>query len=129
MRINGPYLRKDGRFYLSIVKDNGKKTTMSYPKYLMEQKMGRKLDSSETIDHIDKNPTNNNLDNLRIMTRSENSKEWNKNHPRPTEIITLICKYCGMTFQRPKRTEYRNRITLKRDGPFCSKKCVGKCYH
>lgn len=41
MKIYGPYLRKDLRKHIVIVNDDGSKTTKSFPKYLMENKLGR----------------------------------------------------------------------------------------
>jgi len=71
MQIFGPYKRKsDGRQIVIVVEPNGRRRTVSYPKWLMEQHLGRKLDpNEETVDHIDSNFDNNNLDNLRIMPR------------------------------------------------------------
>lgn len=67
--VYGPYQGKDGRFRVIV---NG--VTVSYPKYLIEQNLGRKLDKDETVHHIDGDPTNNSLDNLQVINR--------KNHCR-----------------------------------------------
>jgi hypothetical protein len=37
MKIYGPYTGKDGRQRI-VLYENGKRTTVSYPKYLLEQK-------------------------------------------------------------------------------------------
>ena len=39
-------------------------------RYVMEQKLGRKLHSTEIVHHRDHNPLNNHLDNLELTTRS-----------------------------------------------------------
>ena len=41
---------------------------------LMEQKLGRKLKTEEHVHHIDEDKTNNILDNLTIMSRSDHTK-------------------------------------------------------
>lgn len=40
----------------------------------MEQYLGRKLRPDEIVHHIDGNKLNNNIENLKIMTRGEHSK-------------------------------------------------------
>lgn len=54
-KIYGPYLRKDGRQHLVIVEDN-KKYTISYPKWLMENHLKRKLDLRVTLSLPDAAP-------------------------------------------------------------------------
>lgn len=51
------------------IKINGKKKDEH--RYIMEQELGRKLTRDEVVHHEDENPRNNNVDNLKIMTRSE----------------------------------------------------------
>ena len=57
-KILGPYYRRDGRGFVVVTKPNGKKSTISYPKYLMEIKLDRYLEKNETVDHDDKDITN-----------------------------------------------------------------------
>lgn len=40
----------------------------------MEEKLGRKLSSSEIVHHIDGNKKNNSIENLQIVTRSEHAQ-------------------------------------------------------
>ena len=47
---------------------------MSYAKWLMEKELGRKLDRNEVVLHIDGNAYNNDLDNLRVVTRADLAK-------------------------------------------------------
>ena len=51
-------------------------------RYVMEQHIGRYLNSSEVIHHIDNNPINNDIANLRLMSRSEHRKLHDKEHKR-----------------------------------------------
>lgn len=41
---------------------------------VMEQIIGRRIFANEVVHHIDKNRTNNNPDNLQLMTRAEHAK-------------------------------------------------------
>jgi hypothetical protein len=73
MKIYGPYLRKDGRKHVIIIHDNGISQTRSYPRLLLEQKLGRSLTDEETVDHIDGDFTNDAPENLRALSRVENA--------------------------------------------------------
>ena len=124
MKIYGPYTRKDGRL-VCVLYNNGVRTTISYPKLLIENHLNRKLTQDETVDHIDGNPQNNDLSNLQILSRSDNARKSVKR----AELSTVVCKLCGKSFQRRTAILLYNKNIRKRDGPFCSKSCVGKLYH
>lgn len=49
-----------------------------------------RLTSTQVIDHIDRNPANNKIENLRVATRSEN--QWNSKSKK---------KYKGISLHRP----------------------------
>jgi HNH endonuclease len=61
--------RKDGYVRIAI---NGKRIYLH--RYLMEQKLGRSLGLDEHVHHKDKNPENNNINNLELITNSDHSK-------------------------------------------------------
>ena len=123
--VLGPYMRKDGRKHLVLnnnnlpSKDKNKRKTLSYPKALMEIHSGRRLAGEETVDHIDGNFTNDNINNLQILSRKENALKSS-----PKLIIEGICIYCGKIFVLSK--EQRNSRSKKSIGPFCTKSCSGK---
>lgn len=130
--IYGPYTRKDGR-QIVILYENKVRKTVSYPKFIMEKYLRRKLEEWETVDHIDNNTKNNEISNLQILSRSDNAKKYAREFIKPstryTEYITLICKYCGKEFKRFKYRNDYDRNVRGKDGPFCSKECVGKVHH
>lgn len=121
MRVYGPYYRKDGRQHVILVDDEGKKRTVSYPKFLMEQHIGRKLSPTETVDHIDRDFKNNNLANLRIVDRATHGKEDAKR----VKLTPFICVWCGKNAER-KANQLHHNANLLKAGPFCSKTCSGK---
>ena len=123
--VTGPYLRKDGRKHLCLRSTiSKKKRTLSYPKALIEIHIGRCLVGNETVDHKDEDFTNNNIDNLRILSRSDNSKRSAKNR----NIVYGVCPMCKSTFelsvnqinQQTRKSDDRNKA-----GPFCGRKCSG----
>lgn len=90
-RIQGPYERPDGKLIVIITKENGSKSTISYPKYLMECQLNKYLNKDEIVDHIDKNPFNNDLSNLRVLNRREHIYTYVKEN----KDIVITCQCCG----------------------------------
>jgi len=118
----GPYTRSDGRQIVVVKDEHGKTKTVSYPKYLLEQHLGRPLDpNTETVDHIDSNFLNNDIDNLRIMPRDQHSAD----DTRRVKPIKLKCDMCGSEFERSPR-HMRDRHNKGSTGNFCSRQCSGK---
>ena len=124
MKIYGPYIGKDGRQRI-VLYENGKRTTVSYPKYLLEQKLGRSLLPDETCDHIDGDVSNNSFDNLQVLSRIDNVKKHAAIHNKE-EMIYCVCPECNKSFYKPARDIRHNNIKQKKAGPFCSKSCAGK---
>lgn len=131
MKVYGPYTRKsDGRKQVYIVYPDGRKRTVSYPKYIMEQKLGRELDPNlETINHIDGDFNNNSDDNLEILARKDHARK-DAIRLSKVKICEFVCGVCKKTFER--RLDSKLRWSLKRsrgNGPFCSKRCAGRASH
>lgn len=128
MKVYGPYVhttgRLKGRRYLTIINDDGTKTSMLYSRYLMEQHLGRKLSSAEHVDHIDDDFTNDSIENLQILSVSENVKKDHLRRP-DKEILDLVCVGCGASFTREGRRERGNRKQGK-TGPYCTRGCVAR---
>jgi hypothetical protein len=113
----GPYTRKDGREHVVLKLDNGTLKTVSYPKFLIEQCIGRKLRKNETVHHKNGNVTDNRLENLQILDRSTHTKK---------DVFVFInkkvqCIWCTKEFEMG--VSQRNN---KKAGPFCSRKCSGQ---
>lgn len=122
MKIYGPYTRKDGRQHVVLIKE-GKRTTMSYPKFLLEQKLGRSLLPTETCDHINGDPTDNRLENLQVLSRLDNIRK----HAalRSGELGTFTCPICLSSFTK-RMFNIRHNLKQGHRGPFCSRSCAGK---
>ena len=97
-KIYGPYTRGDGRKIVCAILPDGRRTTIPYPKYLVECNLGRKLSPNETVDHIDR---------LRC------------------EDVLSVCPQCSLTFKVKRLTDVRGNIKSGRAGPFCSRRCAG----
>lgn len=115
-KLYGPYDHSHRLRLVIVDKTSGKKTSISYAKYLMELHLGRHLKSYETVDHIDNDYTNNDLSNLRVLSRREHSLvDALRNNQ-----LEFKCEYCGKVFLRKKRGNRHGH------GYFCSKQCSGK---
>src|SRR5687767_8198058 len=92
--IYGPYVsEKDGRKRITIYEDDGTTHSMQYCKYLMECKLGRKLTKDETVDHIDDDKTNDDINNLQILSRADNTAKENRRRAKQRKLICTTCGY------------------------------------
>lgn len=128
MKIYGPYLRKDNRMHVIFVYKNGRKKTQSYPRFLMENHLGRKLKKHETIDHINNNFQDNRIENLQILSLSENVKKEMSRVNRKRKLFEGICPVCNVKFTRFLNWVLGN-LKKRKSGPYCSRKCAGKDTH
>lgn len=124
LKIRGPYKsNKDNRLRCILVFKDGTTKGISYPKYLMEIHLDRYLTENETVDHIDGNPLNNEISNLRFLDRTQHCI----NDVYRNSDITVTCTYCGKEFTIPgSKIHNRNRKDRHQSGYFCSRKCSGK---
>lgn len=119
-RVTGPYKRKDGREH--IVLNNSalskgtkeKLRTLSYPKAIIEVEAKRQLTEEETVDHIDKNPLNNELSNLQILSRSDHAKLDVKRR----KSVIVNCTVCNK--ENIKHAENNNLLCRDNLGKFKS---------
>lgn len=123
-KLYGPYSNsKDGRLRCMLVFPDNTRKTISYPKYIMEVYLGRYLETDETIDHIDGDFLNNQISNLRVISRVNHAIEDAKRNY--DEEVT--CTYCGKKFTvKGSKLHNRNRRDRHQSGYFCSKRCSGK---
>lgn len=66
---------------------NGKQLRLH--RYLMEQKIGRKLNFNEVVHHIDGNKLNNNIDNLEIISRGNHIKLHPEINKKSIEVNSI----------------------------------------
>lgn len=117
-KVYGPYTRKDGRKHV-VLYDGTKRQTVSYPKWLMEQHIGRELTPDETVDHKDRNFTNNSLDNLQILTRAEHTSL----DVRRVKVVEVVCIGCSKKLVR-RGGDVHGNAKAGKAGPFC-RPCAG----
>ena len=116
------YINNDGRRIVHLYKNDKKRSTTQYARYLMSVHLGRMLTSTEHVDHIDEDKTNDNIKNLQILTPKENNL---KTHKKPD--VKLKCPICSKTFSRT-RTQLRGRLH-RLESVCCSRRCGGTYSH
>lgn len=116
--------QKDKRSRVVIVDDNGNHTSKSYPRVLMEQYIGKELSPDEDVHHKDGDTTNNDINNLEIITHGEHQKF----HSTKFVDTEKICCVCGKKFMYTGKQLQRYYSDLRRGRNrkiTCSKRCAG----
>lgn len=72
-----PFIGNDGRkrTVLKSAEFRSKNKLVSYPKLLLEEKLGRRLKNNETCDHEDDDKTNDAPSNLQVLSREDNARK------------------------------------------------------
>lgn len=123
MKISGPYIfntgKLKGRRYLIVTKEN-KHTTKLFSRWLMEQYIGRELATNEHVDHINRDFTDDRIENLRVVDNVQHLKE----DAYRVKLVEITCVWCGGKSYKSARNMNHNS-NLGNAGPFCSKSCAG----
>lgn len=124
VKLRGPYLWKKNNRQVYDVHDGKKWKTCLTARLLLEIKLGRKLTRDETVDHIDDNPLNDSIDNLQVLSRSENAAKWHAKRPSK-QYFYFTCPECNKSSAR-LLTYVKRDLKKGQRGPFCSRSCAGK---
>lgn len=113
-----------GDYDYAIVRDHPNRTKNDYVlhhRVVVENHLGRLLESSEVVHHIDGNKKNNLLSNLEVMSVSEHARHHGQEISR--KYVDLKCPECGKEFIREK-----NQTHLQKGTSYtaCSRSCSGK---
>lgn len=125
--VLGPYYRPDGRQHVVLNNSNapkgtkGKTKTISYPKALKEIELKARLKDGETIDHHDRDFTNDDPSNLIVKPLAVHASE----DARRVKVSDVPCVQCGTVFTPSKNQRNHNTEGRIIAGPFCSKHCSG----
>lgn len=103
--------------YLKKINETCYDKCIPYARYLMGVKLGRILEKSERVYHIDDNKLNNNIDNLELKTDIKNKPKPCKSH-----YVEIKCTYCESLFIRKSQL-------VQKDHNFCNHDCKTKYDH
>ena len=123
MQVKNVYTNKDGRQRAYCIDENGKPKVVSYPRILMEEKLGRPLEPHEDVHHIDNDKTNNDPNNLALIHHGEHQKLHAERKYFDKEAI---CDVCGAKFIWTAKRQQRYYMDLRRNRNriiSCSRKC------
>jgi len=120
-KVYGPYSRKDGRQHVCLVWKDGRRRTVSYPKYLVETARGSCLDAGDTVDHINRDFTDNSPSKMQVLSRPEHAALDVKR----LVVEPTICAMCSAAFTPTRhQLRYADGRGKHRAGPFYSGLCV-----
>lgn len=125
VKTYGPYTRKDDRKHVVHVMSDGSKKTQSYPRYLMEKQLGRKIRKNENVDHINHDKTDNAISNLQVITFKKNYEKEMARPERMAKWVEFNCPVCGTKSKKRKNNVDAN-LKKGKSGPYCSRHCAGK---
>jgi hypothetical protein len=115
VRVLARYKRR-GDPYIRVRLSDGR--IIGEHRFLIERKLGRKLQSNEHVHHMDENKRNNRLSNLELKSASSHVS----GHHKPAKRIKLTCPACGQIFER-----FLRYVRLKQSAGvknlFCSRSC------
>lgn len=107
--INRMFAKKNPRFISGKYKSNGYFILSNFGKripehrYIIENNIGRKLLTNEVVHHKNGDKTDNRIENLEVMTRSEHKA---LRHPTRSNISMYdYCKTCGKWIHKDNKKQ------------------------
>ena len=122
-RVYGPYLRKDGRKHVILIYATGRRRTVSYPRWVLEQQGGAVIPVGIDVHHKNDDHINDSLENLELKSHVEHCREHST---YPSTMISIICVLCKKVALKKAKDVRWNQCSNDRVGPFCGKSCSGK---
>lgn len=110
--------------YCTIKEEHPNATKNGYillHRIIMENFLGRLLNTNEIVHHKDENGKNNDIKNLEVMDKVTHSKMHSSTG---LTIIVLKCPNCQRIFERRKGQTHLSKPNMSKT--FCSRKCNGQ---
>ncbi len=103
--------------------ETNEKLTISYARYLMSVHLKRILEKDEHVDHIDGDRLNDIIENLQILSPSENNRKSRIDNNLSRKMVEMKCPACDIIFSKNF-----NHSFIQKKGLYnaCSKECSYK---
>jgi hypothetical protein len=114
---------KKGDYLYAVVPEHPRASSHGYVllhRVIVENAIGRVLESFEVVHHKNHDKKDNRLENLEVMTATEHSFLHAK---KGRNFVSLTCPECGCEFSRERR---QTHFAKGGDRTFCSRSCSGK---
>lgn len=115
-----------GDYQYALVPDHPNATENGYVllhRVVMENHLGRILNTEEIVHHKDNNKKNNVISNLEVMLKKTHSRLHG--YGQGEQMVKLKCPWCGKIFDRSKRQTHLSKHG-KLNCTCCSNPCRGK---
>lgn len=115
---------KKGDYLYAVVKDHPSATKHGYVlahRIVMENHLGRLLNSNEIVHHKNGDKRDNRISNLEVMLDTEHKKLHSAD--KTSKWVRLRCPNCKTIFEREKRNTH---LIKGGSSTFCSRECNGK---
>lgn len=138
MELQEPYKSKwrkfylqnhpSGRKYIVLFNSDSDRTIISYARYLMGVKLGYEVPDHLEVDHKDNDKTNDDINNLQLLTGEENRLKQEYHFVMNQVNIGLHCANCSTPFILTER-EVKKRLHTGVIYAFCSRSCAASFNH
>lgn len=115
-----------GDYNYAVVPEHPSATKNGYVlehRIVVENHLGRLLDTNEVVHHINGDKKDNRIENLLVIDRQKHSHLHGIE--RGVQMVLLQCPWCGTVFTRPKRQSFLSKPN-KYHCTCCSPSCRGK---
>lgn len=133
IKLEGPYSdiykygrlilhKRSNRLHISLYNSEFDKLFISYSRYLYTVITNTMIPEGYEVDHIDNDFTNDNADNLQLLSRKENYKKYRKHYTKNIQknfYIELTCNNCKKQFSKQKKRVEKENFTNQ----YCCKQC------
>ena len=128
-----PWFHKaTGYMYVYAGRENGKRRVMPYHRFLMEQHLGRRLETHEHIHHINGDRLDNRIENLELTTQSDHSRHhWRTDWTVESQLTAAHQALIDKGYEPPNPEQKARALEMYAAGlkPFEIASVLGRKYH